>query len=194
MKDLDSPQCGTGEKTRQSRHDAGLRTCRQAGFSQGKQKLPCGFVKTESQKGERNRFDASVLSFGYFFCMMGRPKRSCPGGWVYRVLNRANARVPIFTKDEDFAAFERVLEDAAARTGTRILSYCLMGNHLHLVVWPHEDGELSRLNALAISGCSRTAIDSLRVEGSRRRLENACASSAALGTRCVAATLRQRWQ
>lgn len=30
--------------------------------------------------------------------------------------------MPIFTKDEDFIAFEKVLEEAAARTGTRLLS------------------------------------------------------------------------
>lgn len=52
--------------------------------------------------------------------------------------------MPIFTKDEDFIAFETVLEEAVARTGTRLLSYCLMGNHWHLVVWPREDDELSR--------------------------------------------------
>ena len=52
---------------------------------------------------------------------MGRPRRSAPGGWVYHVLNRANARMPIFKRDEDFAAFERVLEEAVARTGTRLL-------------------------------------------------------------------------
>jgi len=34
--------------------------------------------------------------------------------------------MPIFKRDEDFAAFERVLEEAVARTGTRLLSYCLM--------------------------------------------------------------------
>ena len=60
------------------------------------------------------------------------------------MLNRANARMPIFTKDEDFIAFETVLEEAVARTGTRLLSYCVMGNHWHLVVWPREDDELSR--------------------------------------------------
>ena len=31
-----------------------------------------------------------------------------------------------------------------ARTGTRLLSYCLMENHWRLVVWPQEDDELSR--------------------------------------------------
>ena len=76
--------------------------------------------------------------------LMGRPKRSAPGGWIYHVLNRANARMPIFAKDEDFEAFEQVLEEAVARTGTRLLSYCLMGNHWHLAVWPREDDELSR--------------------------------------------------
>ena len=45
----------------------------------------------------------------------------------------------VFTKDEDFNAFETVLEEAVARTGTWLLSYCLMGNHWHVIVWPHED-------------------------------------------------------
>src|SRR6266511_2879528 len=26
----------------------------------------------------------------------------------------------------------------------RILGYCIMGNHWHLVLWPYQDGELSR--------------------------------------------------
>jgi putative transposase len=75
---------------------------------------------------------------------MGRPKRAADGGWVYHVLNRGNAGLPIFAKDEDFAAFERVLEEAVDRTGTRLLSDCLMRNDWHLVEWPQEDGELSR--------------------------------------------------
>ena len=54
---------------------------------------------------------------------MGRPKRTTPGGWVYHVLNRANARMPIFRKDQDFIAFEAVLAEAVARTGTRLLSF-----------------------------------------------------------------------
>jgi putative transposase len=38
---------------------------------------------------------------------MGRPKRVADGGLVYHVLNRANARMTIFEKPEDYAAFER---------------------------------------------------------------------------------------
>jgi putative transposase len=75
---------------------------------------------------------------------MGRPIRAAPGGYVYHVLNRATARLKIFHKGADYAAFERVLEQAVARTRTRLLSYCVLPNHWHLVVWPREDGELSR--------------------------------------------------
>jgi putative transposase len=74
---------------------------------------------------------------------MGRPERASAGGWIYHVLNRANARTPIFLSPEDFGAFERVLEEAVDRSGIRLLSYCVMGNHWHLVVWPEEDGQLS---------------------------------------------------
>jgi putative transposase len=74
---------------------------------------------------------------------MGRPHRAAEGGYVYHVLNRANARMTIFKSDADFEAFERVLIEAVQRTRTRLLSYCLMPNHWHLLVWPKEDGELS---------------------------------------------------
>jgi putative transposase len=50
---------------------------------------------------------------------MGRPKRAADGGLVYHVLNRANARMMIFEDDEDYAAFEQVLEEAVERTQMR---------------------------------------------------------------------------
>ena len=76
---------------------------------------------------------------------MGRLHRAAEGGYVYHVLNRANARLAIFDDDGDFAAFEKILGQAVARFETRLLAYCLMPNHWHLVVWPRKDGELSGL-------------------------------------------------
>jgi putative transposase len=35
------------------------------------------------------------------------------------------------------------LQEAHERTVTRLLAYCIMPNHWHLVLWPKEDGELS---------------------------------------------------
>lgn len=74
---------------------------------------------------------------------MGRAARTALGGQVYHVLNRANGRQTIFERERDFAAFEKILEDTKERVRTRILGYCLMPNHWHLVLWPSEDGELS---------------------------------------------------
>ena len=74
---------------------------------------------------------------------MPRTARQAPGGLVYHVLNRAVARLPLFEKDGDYQAFERVLLDAMAKQPTRLLAYCLMPNHWHLVLWPQEDAELT---------------------------------------------------
>jgi putative transposase len=63
---------------------------------------------------------------------------------LFHALNRANARAEIFLKAADYARFEEVLAEAAERSKMRILSYCLMPNHWHLVLWPRKDGDLSR--------------------------------------------------
>ncbi len=71
---------------------------------------------------------------------MPRRPRVAPGGFVYHVLNRAVARLPLFEKDADYEAFERVLAEAMERQPTRLLSYCILPNHWHLVLWPRDDG------------------------------------------------------
>jgi REP-associated tyrosine transposase len=63
---------------------------------------------------------------------------------VFHILNRANARATILEKPEDYAAFERVLKEALDRVEMRVLAYCLMPNHWHLVLWPRRDGDLSK--------------------------------------------------
>ena len=70
------------------------------------------------------------------------------GGYAYHVLNRAVARDRIFCKDEDYAAFEKILAEVHERLATRMLGYCLMPNHWHLVLWPKKDGELSEFMRL----------------------------------------------
>jgi len=49
----------------------------------------------------------------------------------------------LFRKDADFEAFQRVMIEAYPRHPIRILSYCLLSNHWHFVVWPAEDGQLT---------------------------------------------------
>jgi putative transposase len=62
----------------------------------------------------------------------------------YHVLNRGNGRLRVFHKDADYLAFLKLIDDAVERLPLRVLSYCLIPNHFHLVLWPHGDGDLSR--------------------------------------------------
>jgi len=74
---------------------------------------------------------------------MPRQARVAPGDLVYHVLNRAVARLPLFQKPDDYDAFERVLVEAHQKHPIRLLAYCLMPNHWHMVLYPREDGELT---------------------------------------------------
>jgi len=74
---------------------------------------------------------------------MSRQPRNAPGGLVYHVLNRANGRLRLFRKDEDFLAFEKVLVQAMERRPVRLLDWCLMQTHWHFVVWPRKDDDLT---------------------------------------------------
>lgn len=74
---------------------------------------------------------------------MARRARCSDAGYVYHVLNRAVGRAALFRKTADYAAFEKILAEAWERTAMRLVSYTLMPNHWHLVVWPKVDGTLS---------------------------------------------------
>jgi putative transposase len=73
---------------------------------------------------------------------MARIGRIKVGGYVYHVLNRANARDCIFNNDKDYRTFEAILEDAVRKFDMRLLSYSIMPNHWHLVLYPKNDGDL----------------------------------------------------
>ena len=75
---------------------------------------------------------------------MARKPRIDVGDNPYHILNRANARLPIFFKEDDFEMFESILEDACDEYGMRLLAYCLMPNHFHLVLYPRQDGDLRK--------------------------------------------------
>ena len=75
---------------------------------------------------------------------MPRTARASVGGVCYHVINRGNGRARVFHKDRDFQAFTDLFEPACERLPMRILAWCLIPNHFHLVVWPLNDGDLSR--------------------------------------------------
>ena len=75
---------------------------------------------------------------------MPRQARHAPGGVIYHVLNRAAGRNTLFEDDADYAAFIRVLSQTLETTPMRVLGFCLMPTHWHLVLWPEREGDLAR--------------------------------------------------
>ena len=55
---------------------------------------------------------------------------------------RAEIQPAFGDRDDDFAAFERILAKTLETRPMRILAYCLLPNHWHLLVWPQRDGDL----------------------------------------------------
>jgi putative transposase len=75
---------------------------------------------------------------------MPRTARASVGGICYHVINRGNAQARVYGDQADYEVFVELIARACQRVPMRVLGYCLMPNHFHLVVWPHDDGDLSR--------------------------------------------------
>lgn len=65
--------------------------------------------------------------------MRHRPRIVSPGS-ILHIVNRGNDKKIIFREPLDYAAFLVLLREARERFGVRLLAYCLMPNHFHLVV------------------------------------------------------------
>ena len=74
---------------------------------------------------------------------MPRTARASVGGICYHAMNRGNGGQEVFHSSGDYKAFVRLLGEACERLPLRVLAYCIMPNHFHLVLWPHGDGDLS---------------------------------------------------
>ncbi len=74
---------------------------------------------------------------------MARSRRNRAPGLVHHVVNRANRRKIMFHKPGDYTAFLDVLGEAVARYGMRLVAFCVMRNHWHLVLWPDDSTSIS---------------------------------------------------
>ena len=63
---------------------------------------------------------------------------------MFHVLNRGVRRLGLFERPGDYRAFLQLVAEAQSRVPVRCLSYCVMPNHFHFVLWPRADGDLSR--------------------------------------------------
>ena len=74
---------------------------------------------------------------------MGRVARIVVPGFPHHVTQRGNRGADIFEMDEDREAYLRFLKQYCDKRALSIWAYCLMSNHVHLVVVPQNKSSLS---------------------------------------------------
>ena len=67
---------------------------------------------------------------------MARLARVVVEGVAHHVTQRGNRRQPVFFSDDDYRAYRRLLAEGCAAAGVAVWAYCLMPNHVHLVLVP----------------------------------------------------------
>ena len=75
---------------------------------------------------------------------MARIARVVVPGLPHHVTQRGNRREPVFFGAEDYQFYRRLIATAARRGGAEIWAYCLMPNHVHLIVTPADRNGLRR--------------------------------------------------
>lgn len=67
---------------------------------------------------------------------MARPLRIHAPGMLHHVMSRGNDRREMFVDDVDYARYLHLLERSARRLSVVVNGYCLMPNHVHLLLRP----------------------------------------------------------
>ena len=92
----------------------------------------------------------------------------------HHVTQRGNRRQQTFFNDGDYAAYRDLLATSCAATGVSVWAYCLMPNHVHLILTPRDPDGLRAALANLIgathggSTCARIGAVICGRAGSRR--------------------------
>jgi putative transposase len=73
---------------------------------------------------------------------MGRLPRTDIAGEYYHVLNRSNNKLKIFKDNNDYQEFLLLIDETKDLFNVKVLGFCVMPNHWHLLVSPQINGEL----------------------------------------------------
>lgn len=75
---------------------------------------------------------------------MTRDVRILMEGACYHVNTRGNQKQRSFLVEADYRKYQRLLRKLKRKHGVRIFAYCLMPNHVHMIVFPAESAGLSK--------------------------------------------------
>ena len=75
---------------------------------------------------------------------MARLARVVAPGLPHHVTQRGNRRQPAFFCEDDYRAYLQELRVQSKRWGLQVWAYCLMTNHVHLIVVPETETSLAR--------------------------------------------------
>lgn len=75
---------------------------------------------------------------------MARLPRITVPGLPHHVTQRGNRRQKVFIEEGDYALYRDLLAQHCAANGVTVWSYCLMPNHVHLILVPNSEDGLSR--------------------------------------------------
>ncbi len=74
---------------------------------------------------------------------MARPLRIHLPDLVYHVLNRGNNRQDIFLEEKDYLHYLDILKRYKEKFNFKLFAYCLMANHIHLLIRTSNQGTIS---------------------------------------------------
>ena len=67
---------------------------------------------------------------------MSRLPRLVVPDFPHHVTQRGNRRAPVFFEAGDYQLYKDLLGEAAKKAGAEIWCYCLMPNHVHVIIVP----------------------------------------------------------
>jgi len=76
---------------------------------------------------------------------MGRYARINYPDLTYHIINRGNNREAIFIEEEDYKHYLNTIQRYKKKYGFKLFAYCLMTNHIHLLIKVTERGGISRI-------------------------------------------------
>ena len=69
---------------------------------------------------------------------MARMARVVAAGVPHHVTQRGNRRQQVFFSDADYQSYLTLLAISCRKTGVAVWAYCLMPNHVHLILVPRD--------------------------------------------------------